>query len=187
MKMIKKYWWVILAVIVYWKWDLISTMLANKKDEYKKGVKPQYRNHNGLFGVLDHPLMPNESGRVKISGYAIAWVNVLKEMQVSGFGSFQFYNLRPAEKEGQMTIKGGGHVLPFVIGADDVSPLIGVTQKISGSAHIITPSDQRWTVAENKGDPIYRLLPQGFQLMRIWLGSSNPDFWAELYGGTLEQ
>lgn len=42
MKMLKKYWWIILAAIVYWKWDVISTMLANKKDEYKKPVDPEY-------------------------------------------------------------------------------------------------------------------------------------------------
>jgi len=46
MRMLKKYWWVILAALIYWKWDVISSMLVNKKDEYKNPsnnpVDPEY-------------------------------------------------------------------------------------------------------------------------------------------------
>jgi len=165
----------------------VNNIRSPKLDSCRLAWYPSYRNHQGLFGVLDQPLYPSKVGRLKISGYAVAWVNVLQELQVSGSvaGRYEIINLRPAEKREDMR-GGGGLVIPFVVGQDSETAAIGTTRRIYGSAHIIHPSDQRLTVANNNSDPVYRLLPQGFQLMRVWLGTSNPDMWEELILGYLE-
>lgn len=176
---------VITEVLTYLELDVVETQLPN---DYKLAAMPTYRNNQGLYGVLDQPLRPNDCGRVRINGYAIAWVNVLQEIQASGSSAQEFYNLRPAELRSQMDPKPGGLAVPFVVGTDidGATSGIGVTQRIHGSAHIVQPSSQRWTVQDTDADPVYKILPRGLQLMRVWLGTSNPKAWAELYSGILE-